>query len=385
MSLRQHYPSVEYLHRAARARLPRFSYDYVNGGTGSGVGVARNRSALDLVTLTPRYLADWQQVKMDVELFGRSYSRPFGIAPMGLAGLQWPNAELHMARAGRKADIPVSLSTACTVDIEAFAALAGENAWFQLYPPKDEAINDDLLKRAADSGFSAAFVTIDVPAAGWRPHDRYNGLAVPPRLTLPALWHAATHPRWSLATLAAGVPSFRTLGRYAPSKSMRGMADFVNDQLGHPVTTDRLKRIRDQWKGALIVKGVMHPADAEAAIAIGYDGILVSNHGGRQLDACPSPVEVLPHITAVVGDRATVMVDSGFSSGLDILRGLALGASFVFCGRAFMWGLAALGARGPDHVVDMLTDELQVSMVQIGCPRLPDLDASWLAAGTDSG
>ncbi len=375
----ERFPSTEYLHRAARKRLPKFSYDYVNGGTGPGVGLERNRRALDQVTLSPRYVTDWQPVETEVTLFGRTYARPFGIAPMGLAGLQWPNSELHLARAGRTANIPVALSTACTVDIENFGALAGDNAWFQLYPPKDEAINDDLIKRASDSGFTALLVTVDVPSRGWRPHDRYNGLAVPPRFTPSTVWHAMAHPRWSLATLAAGIPRFRTLGRYAPSKTMRGMAEFVGEQLGRPVTTDRLKRIRDRWQGDLIIKGVMHPADAEAAIGIGYNGILVSNHGGRQLDACPAPVEVLPEIAAVIAGRAMVLVDSGFSNGLDIVRGLALGADFVLCGRAFMWGLAALGARGPDHVVDMLADELELSLTQIGCPSVSDLDGTWLA------
>ena len=373
------YPSVDFLHAAAKKRLPKFSFDYVDSGTGPGVGLDRNRSALDAVAMTWRVVTDWRPVEMEVELFGRKYARPFGIAPMGLTSLQWPNGELDFARAGKKADIPVTLSTACTVDIEEFGALAGDNAWFQLYPPKDEAINDDLIKRVADSGYRAMFVTVDVPARGWRPRDMYNGLAVPPRISPASIWHAAMRPRWSLATLAAGMPHFKTLGRYAPNKSLRGMADFVGDQLGVAVSTDRLKRIRDLWKGDLIIKGVMHPADAEAAIAIGYNGILVSNHGGRQLDASPAPIEVLPEIVDVVGDRATVMVDSGFSSGLDIVRGYALGAKFVFCGRAFMWGLAALGGRGPDHVVNLLTDEVTLALTQLGCPKLSELDRGWLS------
>ena len=372
------YPSVDYLHKEARKRLPKFSYDYVDGGSGAGIGLKRNRKALDAVTLTPRYITDWKTVEMGVELFGEKYSRPFGIAPMGLASLQYPRAELEFARAGRKVNIPTSLSTACTVDIEDFGALAGDNGWFQLYPPKSQEINDDLIDRAHNSGFKALMVTVDVPARGWRPRDMYNGLALPPRITLESLFNSAIRPRWSLNTLINGIPHFKTLGRYSNNKSMRGMAEFVGEQLGQMVTTDRLKRIRDHWKGPLIIKGVMHPDDAKQAMKLGYDGILVSNHGGRQMDASPAPVEVLPDIIEAVGGKVTVMVDSGFSSGLDIVRGLALGAQFVFCGRAFMWGLSALGEKGVDHVVDLLTDEITLALTQIGCPDITKLNASWL-------
>lgn len=372
------YPSIEFLHKAAKKRLPKFSYDYVDGGAGSGVGLARNRNALDSVALTPRYITEWKPVEMEVELFGRKYSRPFGIAPMGLASLQHPKAELKFAAAGKKANIPTCLSTACTVDIEEFSDVAGENSWFQLYPPKSEEINDDLIKRAKESGYSTLFVTVDVPARGWRPRDMYNGLALPPRITMSSLINSAVRPRWSLATLLNGIPHFKTLGRYSNNKSMRGMAEFVGQELGQMVTIDRLNRIRDQWKGPLVIKGVMHPADAEHAIKMGYDGMLVSNHGGRQLDASPAPVEVLPEIVKLVGGKAIVMVDSGFSSGLDIVRGLALGAQFVFCGRAFMWGLAALGEPGVDHVVDLLTDEVTLALTQIGCPDVAELNDSWV-------
>ena len=375
------YPSVDRLHVAAKKRLPKFSYDYVDGGTGPEVGREHNRAAVEAVKMTPRYVVDRKPVQMETELFGRKYAKPFGIAPMGLASLQWPKAELHFAKAGRQADIPVTLSTACCVDIEEFAKVAGDNAWYQLYPPKDEAVNDDLIKRASDSGYKALMVTVDVPARGWRPRDMYNGLAVPPRIGAATIWNAAMRPRWSLATLASGFPHFKTMGRYAPDKSMRGMADFVSEQLGRPTSIDRLKRIRDRWKGDLIIKGVMHPDDAEAAIDLGYNGILVSNHGGRQLDAAPASIAVLPEIVDVVGDRATVMIDSGFSNGLDIMKALALGAKFVFCGRAFMWGLGALGPTGPSHVAEMLTSELELQLVQLGCSDTNELDRSWLSGG----
>ena len=376
------YPSVKHLHAAAKKKLPKFSLDYVEGGTGLEVGLRRNREALDATTINPKYINDWPSLNTEVNLFGRNFSYPFGIAPMGLASLQWPKAELIFADAAKNANIPVGLSTSCTVAIEEFGATAGSHGWFQLYPPQDEEINDDLLERAERSGLEVLMVTVDVPARGWRPRDMYNGLSLPPRVTAASLYQAACRPRWSLATLASGIPYFKTMGRYSKDKSFRGMADFIRQELGKPVTRERLKHIRRKWKGPLVIKGIMHPADAEAAVKMGYDGILVSNHGGRQLDACLSPVEVLADIITQVDGRATIMVDSGFSNGLDIARGIALGADFVFCGRAFMWGVSVLGQKGPEHVINLLSNELQLALTQIGCPSVNELNTSWLDAKT---
>ena len=376
------YPSVKHLHAAAKKKLPKFSLDYVEGGTGLEVGLRRNREALDATTINPKYINDWPSLNTEVNLFGRNFSYPFGIAPMGLASLQWPKAELIFADAAKNANIPVGLSTSCTVAIEEFGAAAGDHGWFQLYPPQDEEINDDLLERAERSGLEVLMVTVDVPARGWRPRDMYNGLSLPPRVTAASLYQAACRPRWSLATLASGIPYFKTMGRYSKDKSFRGMADFIRQELGKPVTRERLKHIRRKWKGPLVIKGIMHPADAEAAVKMGYDGILVSNHGGRQLDACLSPVEVLADIITQVDGRAMIMVDSGFSNGLDIARGIALGADFVFCGRAFMWGVSVLGQKGPEHVINLLSNELQLALTQIGCPCVNELNTSWLDVKT---
>ena len=376
------YPSVKHLHAAAKKKLPKFSLDYVEGGTGLEVGLRRNREALDATKINPKYINDWPSLNTEVNLFGRNFSYPFGIAPMGLASLQWPKAELIFADAAKNANIPVGLSTSCTVAIEEFGAAAGDHGWFQLYPPQDEEINDDLLERAERSGLEVLMVTVDVPARGWRPRDMYNGLSLPPRVTAASLYQAACRPRWSLATLASGIPYFKTMGRYSKDKSFRGMADFIRQELGKPVTRERLKHIRRKWKGPLVIKGIMHPADAEAAVKMGYDGILVSNHGGRQLDACLSPVEVLADIITQVDGRAMIMVDSGFSNGLDIARGIALGADFVFCGRAFMWGVSVLGQKGPEHVINLLSNELQLALTQIGCPSVNELNTSWLDAKT---
>ena len=220
------YPSVKHLHAAAKKKLPKFSLDYVEGGSGLEVGLKRNRDALDATTITPKYINEWPLLDTEVNLFGRKFSLPFGIAPMGLASLQWPKAELIFAEAAKNANIPVGLSTSCTVAIEEFGAVASGHGWFQLYPPQDEEINDDLLSRAERSGLEVLMVTVDVPARGWRPRDMYNGLSLPPRVTAASLYHAACRPRWSLATLTSGIPHFKTMGRYSKNKSFRGIADF---------------------------------------------------------------------------------------------------------------------------------------------------------------
>ena len=247
------YPSVKHLHAAAKKKLPKFSFDYVEGGTGLEAGLKRNRDALDATIINPKYINDWPSLDTEVNLFGRNFSYPFGIAPMGLASLQWPKAELIFADAAKNANIPVGLSTSCTVAIEEFGAAAGDHGWFQLYPPQDEEINDDLLERAERSGLEVLMVTVDVPARGWRPRDMYNGLSLPPRVTAASLYQAACRPRWSLATLASGIPYFKTMGRYSKDISFRVMADFIRQELGKPVTHERLKHIRRKWKGPLVI------------------------------------------------------------------------------------------------------------------------------------
>ena len=224
--------------------------DYVEGNRFGG-GVEALWDALDATTINPKYINDWPSLDTEVNLFGRNFPYPFGMAPMGLASLQWPKAELIIADAAKNSNITVGLSTSCTVAIEEFGAAAGDHGWFQLYPPQDEEINDDLLERAERSGLEVLMVTVDVPARGWRPRDMYNGLSLPPRLTAASLYHAACRPRWSFATLASGIPYFKTMGRYSKDKSFRAMADFIRQELGKPVTRERLKHIRRKWKGPL--------------------------------------------------------------------------------------------------------------------------------------
>ncbi len=373
--LRQRLPTLDDIERRACRRIPRFAMDYLLGGTGNDLNVVRNRQALDAVELVPRYGAPGP-VCTEVELFGATYAAPIGISPVGMDGLIWPGATKLFAIAARKARIPYIAGTLATASIEEVVELAGPYAWFQLYgiPANDHAVSFDLIKRAGAAGVRVLVTTLDAPVRSKRPRDLRNGLAVPFRITPKTVMDAALSPPWLLALLKEGTPAFRNMQRYvegtrAPAKT----AGFVQSELKGSFSWDTMKRIRDAWPGALVVKGVLHPADAEQAIAAGVDGILVSNHGGRQLAAAPAAIDVLPAIAATAGARTTVLFDSGIRSGLDVARAIALGAHGTFAGRAFLLGLGALGAKGADYVAGLLLEELQTEMGQLGTPSLDAL------------
>ena len=375
--LMRYHPSIEDLARTAEGRIPRFAFDYLQGATGREVVLQRNRARLDAVTLTPRFMVDVTELQLATELFGQRYELPFGVAPVGLAGLMWPGAELILAAAAARAGIPYCLSTLSTVEMEEVAALAGSLAWFQLYVTRDDDVAGDLVRRAADAGFGALIVTVDVPASSRRERDIRNGLSLPPRMGLKTIYRAAVRPAWLLQVLRSGRPKFRNVARYAPAG--KSLESYVMQQfLLRPLSWKRIERIRAQWSGPLVLKGILHPDDARRAVDAGADGLIVSNHGGRQLDAAPTPLDALPAVCDAVGDRATVMVDSGIMSGLDVARCLASGAQFVFCGRAFMYGVAALGNAGGDHAVAILREGLKDILTQVGCNAASALDACWL-------
>nr|CAA6816700.1 MAG: L-lactate dehydrogenase (EC [uncultured Thiotrichaceae bacterium] len=367
-SLKKTSACVADLKKRAKRRIPGFAFDYVEGGCNSEVALRSNRSALDAVQLRADYLAPYKAPELTTELFGQTYSAPIGIAPLGLTGIVWPNASLMHARAAKQANIPFVLSTLSTSSIEQAAECAEDNFWFQLYPPADLAIRADLMKRAAETGCQNLVVTIDVAAAGQRPRDTRNGLAIPPRITPHSVFQSALRPEWSVATLRAGLPQFASILPYMKDvKNMGDVANYVRNTLKDVVDADMLRLLRDAWQGNLIIKGINHVDDALRAVEAGADGLIVSNHGGRQLDAAEASVSNLRAIRDAVPDHIVVMADSGVETGVDVARFLTEGASTVFAGRAFMYGVAAHGEVGARHTIDLLTEELQQVMAQLHC------------------
>ncbi|PSL12223.1 L-lactate dehydrogenase (cytochrome) [Marinobacterium halophilum] len=366
--LMSRYPSSAYLQSRARKRLPGFVYDYLEGGSGRQAALARNTQVFDQVDLIPRYFNDCAAIDLQTELFGQTFEVPFGVAPIGMDGLVYPHAVSHLAQSAQRYGCPIAASTFSTTSLEEVVRLAGDNAWFQLYPFSDERIESDILDRARNAGYSVLIVTVDVPTGGRRERDMRNGLSLPPRPNLRMCADLVQHPGWALRLLQSGVPSFSNLHPYKQQSN-----DFLPAKVEGAVSWLRLEAFRRRWPGTLVVKGVLHPEDAQRCQALGVDGIVVSNHGGRQLDACPSTIEVLPAIRAAVGESFPVLVDSGLRSGLDVARALAAGADFALLGRTFMYGMAALGGAGADHSMQMLRDELENTLQMIRCPNIAQL------------
>lgn len=380
MNIEKQYPSVADMEAAAMQRIPGFMRDYLINGLGESVSVRKNRQALQNVELMPRYLSQADQPTIRCRLLGQEYNAPFGVAPLGLSGLVWPNSERILAAAAKAHNIPYTLSTVATVSLEEIRQVAGENGWFQLYTPQEAETRQDLLRRCEAAGYDTVIVTVDVPFKTRREHDIRNGLSVPPAFDLKTLWQMTTHPQWSLRMLRRGVPQFVNLKPYHSAgqsrnlgRSIRESTKFIEERMGLHITAQRFQEIRDLWPGKLLVKGVLDPEEAKSYLALGADGLVVSNHGGRQLDAAPSAVACLPRIRAAVGPDATVLVDGGVRSGLDIARMLALGADFVLMGRPFLFAVGALDDKGGSHVMDVLKAELQATMGQLGCPTLAEL------------
>ena len=367
------YPSVADLERRARARIPHFAWEYLDSGTGNDDCVKRNREAFSAITMTPQFMKGVLQPDISTTLFGVPYNAPFGVAPVGLTGLMWPQAEQILARSAAKYRIPYSLSTVATETPETIGSLVDGMGWFQLYPPRSADIRRDLLARARDSGFTTLLVTADTPTGSRRERQVRAGVSVPPKLTPIMLYRCAVRPFWTAATLRTGIPRFRSLEKYIKARDMQQMSSFVGQQLGGTLDWDYLQTVRDEWDAPILLKGVLDVEQAKQAAALGLDGVIVSNHGGRQLDGAPTALEVLPAIVDAVGGKTKIVFDSGIRNRLDIIRALALGADFVLLGRAFMYGVTALGARGGDHVAEILIADLKNNMIQLGCNKLTEL------------
>jgi isopentenyl diphosphate isomerase/L-lactate dehydrogenase-like FMN-dependent dehydrogenase len=368
------FPSIPHMQKRARWHIPGFAWEYMTGGIGVEENVRRNCDDLQQVLFMPRYLSAAPAPDMTTKLFGQDFSAPFGVAPIGLAGLQIPGCEVPIAKAARAGNIVHVLSTHATTSLEKIKPHSGPNGWFQLYPPNDPKMETDMIERAKRAGYEVLVVTVDIPAVTRRDRDIRNGLSVPPQFGPRTVWHAAMRPTWLLRLAKHGIPHFENLEPYAPpGLSVVEFGKFLGKILAGHITPERFVRIRDQWPGKVIVKGVLDPEEAATYLALGADGIIVSNHGGRQLDAAPSSISMLPLVRKRVGKDALVICDGGIRSGLDIARMIALGADYVLLGRPFIFATAAIGDEGPAHLIDILKLELAGTMAQMGCAKLADL------------
>lgn len=353
--------------------MPHFSWEYLAQGTGGQYALDRNIEAINQVQFRPQFLKGPLAPNTATTVFGIEYAAPIGIAPVGLTGLIWPGADAALAQAAAKHRIPYVLSTVGTEKPEVAGKTANGMGWFQLYPPREESIREDLIGRVADSGFTALVITADVPAPSRRERQRKARVRVPPVIGPRLVMQSIMSPAWTAGVLRNGLPRFRGLEAYVDSTTMKNTAGFVGANLGGTLSFEYLAAVRKLWDGPLIVKGILDPVDAQMCLDHGADAIWVSNHGGRQLDAAPASITALPQVVERIGSDIPVFFDSGVRDGLDVARAIALGASFVFCGRAFMFGLGAVGEEGPSHAYKILHEGLVSSMAQVGCEELDGL------------
>lgn len=367
------YPAITDLKSRAKKRVPHVAWEYLDGGTGDETAVQRNLDGFNNITLLPQLLKGKITPDISTTFLGRTYSAPFGVAPIGMSGFIWPQSEVLLARTAVEYQIPYTLSTAAAETPENVGPHVGDMGWFQLYPPQEKALRKDLLQRAQSSGFHTLVVTADTPVPSRRERMVRAGLKSPPAITPRFVLQALLNPAWTMATLKAGLPYLKTLEKYTGSNQMRDLTVFLRQNISGTLSWNYLQQVRDEWPGKVIIKGLLHPEDVERAIQIGVDGIQVSNHGARQFNGSPAAIEVLPMIVEAVQGRTAVLFDSGVRSGLDILRAILLGADFIMLGRAFMYGAAALGQNGTRLVVELLSEDLKNNMIQMGCANLDEL------------
>jgi L-lactate dehydrogenase (cytochrome) len=374
LDLLSKYPSIDDLRIKAKKRIPSFAFDYLDGGCNDDVSLKRNTSEIREVRLEPRYLRNQGKSSIKTTLFGKEYDAPFGIAPVGLQGLMWPNSPEILAKAACKHNIPFVLSTVTTMDIERACELTEGNAWFQLYNPVEDSMRNGIIDRASAAECPVLVLLSDVPTFGYRPRDYKNHLAMPPKMTIKNILQVLSKPAWASKTLKYGIPSFNTLKPYTPEGlNLKQLGYFMDKTFSGKLNKEKIKPIRDRWKGKLVLKGVASERDVQDAIKIGFDGIILSNHGGRQLDASESTIHVLKRIQEKYCSQIEIMLDSGLRSGPDIARVIANGAKFTFMGRSFMYGVAALGDKGGDHTISILKTQFQQVMDQLCCERVEDL------------
>jgi len=369
---------------AARRRLPRMVFDYIDGGAGSEATLRENRAAIEAVRLLPSAPADVAACDQSVNLFGTTCSMPVIIGPTGAASASWPRGEIAFAKVARAHGILYVLSNSTSIAPEEVANAGGANMWFQLYLPSDREIARQWVERVRRAGFTGLQVTVDVAVPGYRHRDIKNGFVLPFTWTAGKFLDVARRPGWALSMLRYGTPvpylqveAARDAGRASTQSEAR------RHRFTRSLSWDAMKMLRDEWSGPLVVKGIMDPDQATKAVETGIDGIVISNHGGRQLDGAVSPMEMLPEIRAAVGQRLVLLIDGGFQSGVDIVKALALGADAVQMGRAPVFALATAGADGVDRFLTLLRAELDSAMALCGVTSLEQLDPSRLRGLTN--
>ena len=372
------FPRVSDMEARAKRRMPPFVGAYLFSGT--GMNDARDRTVTDYshVKLVPRFLRGRLKPSLDINFMGTDFKAPFSVAPIGLSSLIWPGSEKAIAKAAKASGYGYGLSTVAGASVEEIGPLAGDMGFFQLYAPENKELAVDLIRRAKQAGFTKMIITVDVPGPSRREEMRIAGAPIGSRSettpSLRVLWQSAMHPSWSMAALQQGGKfRFKNLEPYASKEELSNITKFIGSQLNGSLTWDYFKELRAMWDGPLLVKGALHLEDCRRLIAEGADGIIISNHGGRQLDAAPSPISLLPKLRESLGNDPIIAIDSGLRSGIDIARAIALGADFCFLGRAFLMGVAALGTKGAHHVGDVLIEELENVMVQLGVSTLEEL------------
>lgn len=368
------YPDIDFLRDRAKKRIPGFAFQYLDGGCNSEVNIRRNTKEIRDVQLRPYYLREYGGISTETQLFGETYSAPFGVAPVGLQGLMWPRATEILAKAAFEHNIPFILSTVATASLETVAEITEGRAWFQLYHPTEDQLRDDLLKRCEEAGYKTLVILSDVPTFGYRGKEIRNGLAIPPKMTLRNILQIMGRPTWATQTLMAGAPEFKSLKRYMPGgMNLKHLGLFMNKTFTGRLNEEKVKKIRDLWPGKLVLKGVATEEDTEKAVKWGIDGIIVSNHGGRQLDVGESTIKPVTRIAEKFKGQLTIMMDSGMRTGPDIANTIASGAEFGFLGRSFMYGVAAMGKHGGNQVISILKRQFQQVMEQVCCEKVADL------------
>lgn len=361
--------SIGDLRAIARRRTPRAVFDYVDGAAEAEVSLRRAREAFARVEFRPRVLRDVTVVDAGRDVVGTPSTLPLVLAPTGFTRMMHHDGERAVGRAAARAGIPYTLSTMGTVSIEDLSAAAPEGRhWFQLYLWKDRAASRDLVERAAAAGFSTLVLTVDTPVAGRRLRDVHNGMTIPPALSARTLADMSVHPAWWFNLLTTEPLQFASLSHFAGT-----VAELADRMFDPGASAEDLAWLRETWPGRIVVKGVQHPDDARLMVDLGADAVVVSNHGGRQLDRAVTPLEVLPAVVAAVDGRAEVLLDTGITDGADIVAAVANGASACMVGRAYLYGLMAGGERGVDRALAILADQITRTMRLLGVSRLDDL------------